>query len=253
MPLNGTQPVFARALLTRGSPPPSLRLSGEAEGLDRRFGIYRNTVFASLAAVLRARFPAVEALVGEEFFQGMAVEFAAAHPPETPVLLEYGSQFAPFIADFGPAREIPYLADVAAFEWARHEAAHAADAEAVSLDALTAVDSARLGEVRLTLHPAARLFRSDFPAATLWRINTGGDAPSGELSGPEYALIARPDVSVSVFDLSPGAFELLTQLASGAPLGAALAAAQETQSDFDLPATLALIFSAGAIAAVTLS
>ena len=50
------------------------------------------------------RFPAVERLVGEEFFAGMAREFVMAHPPRSPLLLTYGDEFPDFIAAFEPAR-----------------------------------------------------------------------------------------------------------------------------------------------------
>jgi hypothetical protein len=253
MPHNGTQSTFAAALLARSAPPAALRLAGGGEDLDRRFGVYRNNVFASLVSVLRVRFPAVEALVGDEFFRGMAAEFAAAHPPVTPVLLEYGGAFPGFVADFGPARDIPYLSDVAAFEWAQHVAAHVADAEPISLDVLAKIEPASLGDVRLVLHPAARLFASDYPAVTLWRINADGVCAPDELSGGEAALIARPDQFVQVHDLTAGAYAFLKSVAEGAPLGSSVAAAQRAQPEFDLASTLALVFSAGAIAAVTLS
>lgn len=84
------QAGFARALLERGEAAP--------RGLIRstRFGVYRNNVFASLTAVLRSRYPVIERLVGEEFFKAAAGLFIAAHPPSTPVLIEYGERFPPF-------------------------------------------------------------------------------------------------------------------------------------------------------------
>jgi hypothetical protein len=249
---NGTQSTFATALLARAETPAALRLVGDAETLERRFGVYPNNVFASLVTALTARFPAVAALVGDEFFRGMAAEFVAAHPPASPVLLEYGGGFPAFVAGFPPARDIPYLSDVAAFEWTRHEALHAADSGAVSLEVLAKIEPARLGDVRLTFHPAARLFASDYPVVSLWRINVEGASSPDDLFGAEATLIARPDVSVRVHDLTAGAYEFLTSLSKGAPLAASVASAQRVQSDFDLAATLALIFSAGAIASVTL-
>ena len=39
---------------------------------SRRFGVYRNNVYASLIDVLAGRFPVVARLVGEEFFRAMA-------------------------------------------------------------------------------------------------------------------------------------------------------------------------------------
>lgn len=253
MPLNGTQSIFAHALLSHRAAPPALRLAGSADSLALRFGVYRNNVFASLIAVLRARFSVVQSLVGADFFNAMAGEFVSAHPPKSPVMLAYGGEFPGFVSRFAPAKDIPYLGDVARFEWERHEAGHAADAETIALTALSSLDQKRLGDARLALHPAARLFASDYPVVSIWRINTQGVSGSSELSGAEAALITRPDLSVQVHDLASGAFTFMTHLASGETLAAAAAAAAHTgRRDFDLPATLAQIFSAGAIAGVSI-
>ena len=250
MPPNGTQAQFARALLDRAAPPSALRFADRGEALDRRFGVYRNNVFASLTSVLRTRFPAVEALVGTEFFSGMAAGFVAAHPPSTPVLLEYGGAFPAFVENFGPAQTWPYMAGVAALEWALHEASHAADADPIAIDALAAIDPSQIGGAHLVLHPSVRLIASDYPIVSIWRINVETAPLPEELSGAEHALIVRPDVTVSIHELSVGAHAFLSATANAASLGQALAAAQAAQPDFKLAATLALVFSAGAVAGV---
>ena len=75
--------------------------------------------------------------------------FVREQPPRSPLLAIYGDEFADFIAAFEPARELPYLADVARLEAARTRAYHAADA--------TPLDAGRLrgARRRLTLgrHP----------------------------------------------------------------------------------------------------
>ena len=93
-----------------------------------------------LIKTLQARFPAVEGIVGEEFFVAMARVFVAKMPPRTPILTTYGDEFADFIAAFEPARELAYLADVARLEAARTRAYHAADAAPVDPSCFGALD-----------------------------------------------------------------------------------------------------------------
>ncbi len=50
----------------RGSAPTA------APALNRRFAVYRNNVAASLIEAMVQRFPAVCAIVGDEFFRAMA-------------------------------------------------------------------------------------------------------------------------------------------------------------------------------------
>ena len=104
---------FARALLDAAAPVPDAVTAADAPTATRRFAVYRNNVVAGLANTLRSRFPATEKIVGEEFFAAMARAFVTEKPPRTPLLAAYGDEFPAFVAAFAPARELPYLADVA--------------------------------------------------------------------------------------------------------------------------------------------
>ena len=75
--LAALQHGFADALLQGGDAVPAGVTSHTAPRPVRRFQVYRNNVFASLIEVVRARFPVVERLVGEEFFRAMARVFVS--------------------------------------------------------------------------------------------------------------------------------------------------------------------------------
>ena len=107
---------FADALLNADQPIPCGITAHNAAVPARRFAVYRNNVVVGLTKALKHRFPAVERIVGEEFFAAMARVFVLERPPRSPLLATYGDEFAPFIRAFEPARELPYLADVARLE-----------------------------------------------------------------------------------------------------------------------------------------
>jgi hypothetical protein len=213
---------------------------------ERRFAVYRNNVKASLIATLTARYPVIQRLVGEEFFEATALVFVERHPPHSPVLAEYGAAFAAFLGSFEPAADLPYLADVARLEWARHEAFHAADAESSPIGRLAALGADDLEPARLILHPAATVVASPWPIVSIWMTNTF-DAETRRI-GPdlpgEIALVTRPDQEIFVNVLPPGADFLFATLADDIPLGEAVA---KLPDGFDLSTTLALLFSAGAV------
>jgi hypothetical protein len=190
----------------------------------RRFAVYRNNVQHGLSRALAARFPAVERLVGADFFAAMARVFAAAHPPRDPVLLGWGADLPGFIAGFPPAVGLPYLADVARLELARGRAYHAADAAPVDPQRLSGADPATL---RLRLHPSVQLFASAHPAVSIWAANQPGAGPAPvRARGPEQALIARaPGFAVIVEPTDPATHAVLSALAAGQPLGRAAAGA----------------------------
>ncbi|WP_422033724.1 DNA-binding domain-containing protein [Reyranella sp.] len=239
---------FARAVLQAPlSVPDGIRREVRSAH-ERRFGVYRNNVKASLVAALAARFPVVARLVGDEFFTAMALVFIECHPPRSPVLAEYGAAFASFLEGFDPAADLPYLPDIARLEWARHVAFHSADANPADIAWLAELPPEALGSVRLGLHPAMAVIASPWPIVSVWTTNAHDAtpaAPAADWTG-ETALVTRPHLEVLLHRLPPGADRLVTELACGGALGAAAEAAARAHEGFDLVTALSTLFGAGA-------
>ena len=250
--LNELQRDFAAAILTaRGALPAALtRKSGGVP--NRRFGIYRNNVYSSLIDVVQARFPVVARLVGDEFFRAMARSHVEKDPPRSAVLLRYGESFPAFVAGFEPAKSVPYLADIAALEWAWHAAYHAADAAPLPLDELASV-AAHAGDAVLKLHPSLGLVSSAFPIVTIFELHAEtSDPPQTKLEAEaEDALVLRPHLDVEIRRLPPGAVTFIEMLRDGKSIGEAAAAAFARAADFDLEANLAGLMTSGAIVGCT--
>lgn len=240
-----SETAFAAALADPAAPAPPGYGGAEAA---RRFAVHRNNVVSGLVDGLAGTYPAVLALVGESFFRAAARDFARACPPRSPVLIDYGGGFAAFLAAFRPAASLPYLPDVARLEWARTRVYHAAEATPAPLALLGSVPPETLAGRRLAAHPALRLVRSRWPAATLWAETTGRAARTLRgLDRAETALVLRPDAAVTVDVLTPGEDAFLAALLDGAVIGAA-AEAGAAHSGFDLGAAFRRLFGAGAFA-----
>ncbi|MCZ7658679.1 MAG: DNA-binding domain-containing protein [Xanthobacteraceae bacterium] len=239
------QARFATALLDPGAPVPEGVVSHTGAPPVRRFAVYRNNVVVSLIEALRARFPAVARIVGPEFFAAMARLYAAAHPPASPVMMWFGEALPEFLASFPPARELPYLPDVARLEAAHTRAYHAADAAPVDPARFAALGEAA-GAARVALHPSAAILRSAHPVVTIWAMNTGATplAPIADWRG-EDALVMRPALDVEVRALPPGGAAFLEGLAAGAPLAAAIEAGLHETAEFDVSRNLAGLIGAG--------
>jgi hypothetical protein len=245
---------FATALLDADRAVPGALTAHTSRAPVKRFAVYRNNVVVGLVNALRSRFPATERIVGEDFFFAMARLFVAAHPPRSKILSNYGDELPGFIAAFAPAAELRYLPDVAELEAARTRAYHAADAAPVEPGELALLDPAKLGEMRVTLHPSLQIVRSRFPIVTIWAMNSG-EMPLGpvdETQG-EDALVLRPAYEVGVRRLPQGGAAFLLALSDGATLGAAAQAALAETADFDLTANLAGLIGSGAMTGFALS
>ena len=237
---------FADALLDADQPIPHGIVAHATAAPARRFAVYRNNVVTGLVKALKNRFPVVEKIVGEEFFAAMSRIFVTERPPRSPVLASYGDDFAAFIAAFEPARELPYLADVARLEAERTRSYHAADATPLDAGRFAALDPSDIARVRIHLHPSTGIVRSSHPIVTIWAMNSGERelAPIDEWQG-EDALIARPYLDVEVRALPPGGAAFLLALAGDRPLDAAAEAALADDPNFDLTGNIAALIGSG--------
>jgi Putative DNA-binding domain len=245
------QRSFARALFDPNLAAPQGIARNDENDVTRRFAVHRNNMVVGLVNAISARFPAVEKLVGQDFFATMARAFVQAQPPRTPLLTTYGDEFPDFIRAFVSARELPYLADVARIEAARMRAYHAADAAPLGADALTGKGADVLIALRVKLHPSLEIVRSEHPIVTIWAMNSGEQklAPIGSWNG-EDALVIRPHLDVEVRRQPPGGAAFLLALADGATLGAAADAAFAESEQFDLTVNLAQLLGIGVVCGV---
>lgn len=219
---------------------------------EKRFAVYRNNAIVNTRTHLAAVFPVVEALIGVDAFNEIARRFIVSHPPKSPVLLEYGVGFDDFLRAEDAFRRVPYLGDVAALEWARYQAYHAADAVPIEVSVLSEIDPTALGDVTLTLHPSLCVLRSAWPITSIWYAHQQAD-PSAALKDivfePQSALIVRPDMEVQLRTLSADAAAMLAAFQRGETLNSAFEAAADEGSD-DLSACLGGAFTSGAVVAV---
>jgi Putative DNA-binding domain len=240
---------FAAALLNPDMPVPPGLLGPDLEPCEKRFNVYRNNVVAGLVEALKAAFPAVCRIVGDEFFAAMARIYVALEPPRSPIMLDYGETFPDFIGTFEPAKGVPYLCDVARLERAWVEAYHAAEAPPTDPAFFAAIDPRSMPLVSLTLHPSVRVVSSPFPIVRIWLMNIEGGVPEAVdiLSEGEHALVARPVAEVEVRPAPASAAAFILGLATGASVADATTLALDEDSDFDLAGVLRDLFAIDAI------
>ena len=190
------EPSFAAALLDPGLPVPLGVVSDNAPSVKRRFAVHRNNVVAGLVEALEARFPAVEKIVGKEFFVAMARALIQKRPPRSLLLATYGDEFAEFIGAFEPAHELPYLADVARIEAARTRAYHTVDAAPLGASELAQLDANALSGLRVDLHPSLEIVRSAHPVVTIWAMNSGHKSWSRLRPGPRRMRLSSGRISM---------------------------------------------------------
>jgi len=233
--LRELQRSFGGALL--GGPLP---VGADAELLR----IYRNTCHGTLTTALALSFPAVHRLVGAAFFENCAAAFIPIHPPRRAYLNDYGQEFPAFLGSYGPAAVLSYLPEVARLEWAVNRALHAADAAALDVAALSAIDPDEVPTLRFLPHPAVSVLYVALPADAIWRAVLEEDeaamAAIDLTTGPAWLLIQRRAGGVEVQRMNERGGRFAQRLCAGQTLQAALdAEADGEQAAAELHAALA--------------
>jgi hypothetical protein len=219
---------------------------------ERCYAVYRNNVTVGLVRALESNFPAIRRLLGQAYFAGFARAFAQTHPPRSPLMFEYGSEFPEALARDHDLSSFPYLSDVARLEILWRKSYHATDAEPMSPNALSTISADHLPDCKLSLHPAMRLLRSDYAIYDVFLANRfGGTERALNAAQSQCALITRPHYDVSIQLLTQAQHAFFDALQSGETLGHAMEDAQACDDTIDLGATLALLIQSGAFSGIT--
>ncbi len=208
---------------------PAISCPKVADDSGGRFNVYRNNYLITLRNALRTTFPAIERLVGADFFAALANAFVERHPPRSPIMAHYGDAFPAFLDQFAPLAEFPYLADVARLEYARVQAYHAADGAGFELRDAAAATAAL--DRPSALHPSVSIIASAFPAHAIWLAQSGDDDLAQTQWLAETALVWRHGATeiVEVRPIDDRELALLLHAADGGCLSALLASCPDEQ------------------------
>ncbi len=198
--------------------------------------VYRGNVFGNWSKALAGAYPIVRKLVGAEFFEGLARQFALACPSASGDLNEFGGDLAQFVETFPHTLDLPYLPDVARMEWLAHRSHYAADP--APFDFRTALPE----NPRFRLAPPCALLASRWPLGRIWQVHQDGHEGPLDVDlacGPDRIVVHRPRWRVQVRSLAPGDFRFLEAAAAGETLAEALESAIAADPAFDASLALA--------------
>jgi hypothetical protein len=216
------------------------------------FAVYRNTIIKGCIDALQANYPTVERLVGTEWFRAAAAIYVREARPTDASMMEYGASFAEFLAQFEPAKALPYLADVARLDRFWIKSHTALDEEPIDPAILGRLPPEELAQA--VLHPLASarwIWFAAQPIYTIWSVNREGKTLADDIEWVgQGALLLRHDGVVSWRSLEQGACAFLDACATGLPLERAANAAVEAQPSVDIAHMLSDLLAAGVFASV---
>ena len=232
------------ALLDPDNPAPE-GVGKDTNPAPKRFAVYRNNVVVSLMEALAAAYPSILAIMGQENFDRVARIYVSEHPPVSPIMQQFGSEFHAFLEGFKPLRKSPFLTDVARAESAWLDAWHAADAQCLTPEQLGGVDPERTLELVFSPHPAVHLLSSAYPLFDLFNARYEWPAPGLNLDEAQSVLITRPVLECRITPLDRAQTAFVSALISGQSLGASISEAGALSDNFDPASAIALVLQTG--------
>lgn len=224
----------------------------------RGLAAYRSNGQAMAERALRAAYPVITAMLGDQDFALLARDLWHTHPPLCGDLARWGDALPGFLQASDQLSDVPYLPDVARAEWALHLAAGAADAEP-DLPSFTRLSSEDPQGLAFVLSPGTAVVSSRFPVASLVASHLY-DRPSLAEAAQllhkgvgEHALVWRQGLRPRIAAIASSAAAMVQALQAGEDLPGALDAACTADAEppvFDFSAWLTNAVTGGLVIGV---
>ena len=238
--LSQFQHLFSRASLRpedTGVDPTLLNgiIPGGSLSSDAALGVYRTGHIVRLTEALGETFEAVWWVSGDEHYFRLAKEFILAYSSTSYNLSDFGKNFPDFLDKKQPFSDLPFLADLARFEWVFKEVFHLPPHTCLTPEHFH--QHPLSGNLHLSFGPSIRLFQSPYSVYEIWKLRgTIQDSlPEIIWGNPQWLLLYKHQQQVYVKHLNAPEHLLLNHLCSGASIEESL---ERTLQEFsDITAT----------------
>jgi hypothetical protein len=212
-------------------------------GPEERLAIYQRGYRARLLECMRTHYPVLCHVLGRDLFNAFAVEYLRANPSRSRTLGELGARFADHLDATRPdrhAREewIDLMVDIARFERAFTEVHAGPGVEGSVLlqpPSLPEPLPPRWVHTLTTPAPGLRLLTLGFPVHIyVTTVRHGNDAPPLPPRSSTHLVLSRHNYVVTVTEVEPPRWHLLTALVAGYPLHRAALLVECLVIDFTL-------------------
>ena len=188
---------------------------------DKSLTVYKDGYKARLTEALGETYEACWWALGDEMFFGICSEFISAHPSLHYNLSEYGREFSEYLYHHKISQKIPFLFDLAHFEWAFKNMFHAKNHIPFSAEELSKLESPN--DLKVSFGKSVFLFQSKYSIYHLWQ--QAKDKLSDkqlDFNKKDFLILYKKNSHIFVDRLCEKEFSLLRNLKLGYSLGEAL-------------------------------
>lgn len=152
-----------------------------------RLAIYSNAYQLRLIEALGSNYPVLQVYLGCEQFEELSRAYLFAYPSSYRSIRWFGDQLAYFLRENTPYKEMPYLAELAQFEWALTLVFDAADSSILQVEEMGKLSPDAWINMRFTMHPSLYRLNLSWNVVQIWQAISDNKIP------PEPVQNALPD------------------------------------------------------------
>jgi hypothetical protein len=223
------QRALSNAIRSASTSPPSEvdscvgdEVAPSARGMQplERVEIYREQFWLRHLSNLQEDYPTFSWVVGDATFRATVAEYLRAFPPRTWNLERLGEDLPSFVE--GTADLPPLAVDAARLDWAFMEAFAAPDVAPFDDRVLASAPEDAWPGARIDFHPSLRPLALSHPVHRLRQTIQRGETPERPALEASHVVVWRDrDLHLKAVAIEAPAFELLSNLRAGIPLGLA--------------------------------
>jgi hypothetical protein len=191
-----------------------------------RLAIYTNAYRLRLLEALKANYPALHTLAGDEMFDRIGRAYIDAHPSAHYSIRYFGLHLSEFLEHRPISRYLPALTEMARLEWSLSLAFDSADSPTINESAISKLSADAWPGMRLRFHDSLRLQEFSWNVPETWRAIDQRQAPQAPCRYPQPRswLVWRHELQNYFRPLDAAEACAMTSLLSGDNFGTACAA-----------------------------
>jgi len=143
---------------------------------EKQLSIYSYAYHARLEEVLANDYPAILVAIGEKYFHRLAKNYIEVHPSKFFNLRDFGAGLANFIANLIQQQtmwqEMPWLYELAIFEWSLGQAFDAADDNLLSEEDMAGIAPEAWPTLKFKLHSSVQRLDLKWNIIEMWQALT---------------------------------------------------------------------------------
>jgi hypothetical protein len=182
---------------------------------QKRLNIYQRTGRTAHINALAQCYSCCETILGEKYFNQIAMQYFYKYPAINQNLNTYGELFADFLQDFindhTELEEYPYLPDLARLEKGYEQAYFSINDEPFDFSALSKLSAQEQNNLCLKLSNSIYVLQSDYPIYEIWNANQSDNQHQEiqAINEPQHLCIYRRDFKPIVEIIEPDYWNIL--------------------------------------------